>query len=272
MVSAARQPAGVHVFDDSLRLTQSDEGRFQAEIDRRWWIAEGPNGGFLSSLCLGALQQVVGRHPQPRSLSVHFPGRATEGKAELEVRLDKQGRTLTFASGRMWQSGKLLTTFQGSFAPATDENGFDDAPPPDVKAPEDLLEVGIPDAMIPEFSRHFDYRPASEFALFSGADRAEVLGWIRFKESRPIDALLIPTLADAFFPAVFMKLDSFASVPTLDLTVHFRKTLPLAPDWVLGRFRTTRSAEGFFEEDGEIWSRDGVLLAQSRQLALLRSV
>jgi len=34
-------------------------------------------------------------------------------------------------------------------------------------------------------------------------------------------------------------------------------------------FRTRVVHEGFLEEDGEIWSRDGRLLAQSRQLAIL---
>ena len=63
-------------------------------------------------------------------------------------------------------------------------------------------------------------------------------------------------------------------MPTIDLSLHFRQTLPrpgAAPDaWTLAVFRTLTSREGFLEEDGELWSQDGVLLAQSRQLALAR--
>ena len=50
--------------------------------------------------------------------------------------------------------------------------------------------------------------------------------------------------------------------------MHLRVSRPLPPDWVLGRFSTRTARDGFLEEDGEIYSRDGRLLAQSRQLAL----
>jgi hypothetical protein len=36
----------------------------------------------------------------------------------------------------------------------------------------------------------------------------------------------------------------------------------------LGVFRTNVGAEGFVEMDGEIWSLDGHLLAQTRQLQI----
>ena len=41
--------------------------------------------------------------------------------------------------------------------------------------------------------------------------------------------------------------------------------------WVLGLFSTRLGAGGTWEEDGELWSEDGVLLAHSRQLAIVRN-
>jgi acyl-CoA thioesterase len=58
-------------------------------------------------------------------------------------------------------------------------------------------------------------------------------------------------------------------VPTVDLTIHFRDEPAPVHDWCLARFVSRHASHGFVEEDGEIWSRDGRLLAQSRQLALM---
>ena len=57
-------------------------------------------------------------------------------------------------------------------------------------------------------------------------------------------------------------------MPTLELTVHLRSGAAAPADWALARFVTRTAREGLLEESGEIWSRDGRLLAQSRQLAL----
>ena len=88
-----------------------------------------------------------------------------------------------------------------------------------------------------------------------------------------LDYPLAATYADAWIPAIFTRMKTFAVVPTIDLTVHFREPLPLdgasAEDFVLAAFQTRVARNGLFEEDGEIWSADGRLLVQSRQLAAL---
>ena len=65
-----------------------------------------------------------------------------------------------------------------------------------------------------------------------------------------------------------------AQAPTLEYTVHFPRDLPVAgeldPDWTLVRLVTDEATDGHFSEDGELWSRNGTLLARCRQIALLR--
>ena len=101
---------------------------------------------------------------------------------------------------------------------------------------------------------------------------AVITRWIRLPEGRVVDGLVAAAITDAVIPAVFGRVEEQIIVPTVDLTIHFRR-LPLADatpdDYVLADFRTNVVAEGFLEEDGQIRSREGVLLAQSRQLAAI---
>ena len=47
----------------------------------------------------------------------------------------------------------------------------------------------------------------------------------------------------------------------------------MAPeDYLLGRFSSRLSVAGVWEEDGELWTPGGELIAQSRQLALVREL
>jgi len=92
-------------------------------------------------------------------------------------------------------------------------------------------------------------------------------------EPRATDAAALAMFADAWRPTPWVRLREPVPAPTLDLTVHFRApraAAALAPgEPLVAVFRSTTTADGFFEEDGEVRTRDGVLLAPSRQLALL---
>ena len=110
---------------------------------------------------------------------------------------------------------------------------------------------------------------------FSGASQAVAGGWIRLNPAEgrgPADHVLVAALTDSWMPPIFSRTDDRFGVPTIDLTIHFRAPLAnLRRDdgWFLALFRSQMAADGFVEEDGEVWSEDGRLLAHSRQLAVL---
>jgi len=116
-------------------------------------------------------------------------------------------------------------------------------------------------------------RPALGELPFSGSDDAISGGWMRLNQPQRLDSAALALYCDAWLPAVFTRLTEPVGAPTVDLTIHFRDphaALEIDPSQsVLGVFRCSTAIEGFVEEDGEIWSADGRLLAQSRQLALL---
>ena len=239
-------------------------------------MVAGPNGGYLAAIVVRALAAEVADRPL-RSLTVHYMRAPEAGEALLKVGIERAGRSVTFAGVRFEQGGVPFATAQAVLA--VDRTGLSDGikgghrpplqPPtaPSVASPDEIET--IPDFdQAPPFARNFHFRPAIGAVPFSGADEALTGGWLRLREPRTLDAATLVALCDSWYPAVFATTESPLAVPTLDLTVHLRAPLPRPDDWVLGLYRTRLARDGFLDEDATLWSREGDLLAQSRQLAI----
>jgi acyl-CoA thioesterase len=260
-------------FERDTSVREIEPGVFEGHVNRDWWIVFGPNGGFLAAMVVKAMSSAVDDHTRvARSLTIHYTAAPAEGPVRIRTTIERAGRTLTTVSARMEQGERLIALAIGAFS-ATREAAieFSDARAPRVPLPEEVEPFqGRRD--LPPFTRQWEVRPALGIPPFTGAEGSTLSGgWIKPLDPHPIDAALVAQLADAWVPAVFVRLTEPNAVPTIDLTIHFRGDLPLEPDYVLSTFETRLSTGGFIEEDGYIWSRDGQLIAHSRQLALLQA-
>lgn len=260
-------------FDRDTAVVPLGEGRFEGRVDEGWWIERGPNGGYVAAILLGGLSAAVKEPARtPRSLTVHFTSAPAAGTVEIATRVERAGGSLTTVSARMEQSGRLVALALGAFSLPRAGPEYADGSPPEVLRPQAIEPLAGSEGASPPLLERFDFRPAVGAHPFSGSERAVTGGWMRLAEPRAVDPPLATLLMDAWLPALFPRVTEVVGAPTVDLTVHFRAPLPPADaspeDHLLGVFSSKVSAEGFWEEDGELWSPGGRLLAQSRQLAL----
>ena len=137
-------------------------------------------------------------------------------------------------------------------------------PPPEHCVSRSATDQGVTLSILDQL----DIRLHPDEALPGAAGRARVSGWIRFADGRPPDVLACLLMADAFPPAVFGLLGLVGWVPTIELTVHLRRRPALG--WLRGQFWSHDLNDGRVVEDGALWDANGQLVAQSRQLALVR--
>lgn len=260
-------------FDTATAITPAAPHSYTADVDPSWHVRRGANGGVVAAVMLRALLAEVDDPARlPRSLTIHYPGPFDSGPTQIDAAVVRSGRSLTTARAEASRDGAAIALALAAFSAPFPSADFADIAMPDVPGPDDVepfvrIEGG------PPFAQHFSYRLAHGDRPFSGADRAEAAVWLAPKDPTVLDYPLLAALTDAFVPVIFATQRGPLAAPTVDLTIHFRNPIPEGDTgpW-LGVFRTRLAVEGFMEEDGEIWSRDGVLLAQSRQLALAMPV
>jgi len=262
-------------FDEATALELLEPGSYQCVISQDYWVVRGPNGGYLAAI----LAKVGEAHlddptRQLRSFTVHYLRPPEAAAARIEVRTEQLGRSVAFLRLSMFQGEKLVLLATGAWG--TPREGFDFLgwPAPAVVGPEacaELSKVREEGASLP-IHRAWEIRSVTENAMFGSGEAPDLTWWIRPRVPRRLDAALLVAISDAFPPPIFVTQPRPMAVPTLDLTIHIRALLSTVDwkpdDWVLARFTTQYASGGFLEEDGALWTADGVLIAHSRQLAL----
>jgi acyl-coenzyme A thioesterase PaaI-like protein len=289
---AARATLGAFDRDTAvreLRRTNEDDGvvrvEFAADVSPDWRAGRGPHGGYLAAMLLRALVATVD-DPQraPRSLTIHYARAPKPAPVQIHTKIERAGRSLSTLSARLEQDGRLVALALAAFSVPWSAPQIAELPFPDVAPPDAGRESGVPLFKgAPAFTSHLVLQPRIGAIPFTGSDAPMEIGaWLGLADPRPIDALSLAFFSDALFSPPFIRLPDPATTPTIDLTIHFRTSLPRPPspqqpepdthELCFARFRSGLVQDGFFEEDGVIWAADGSVLAQSRQLGIVMAL
>jgi acyl-CoA thioesterase len=265
-------------FDAATRLVPLGSGArpeghgFSIDVSDQWSGLASVNGGFLLSLCLKALDAWL-PFPDPIVVSGFYLRPGNPGLSQVRTEVIRSGRTTAFGQASLEQGGKEVLRVTAAFADLT-------APLESAVTPEyaGLTPPKLPDPAECErlaglasitMARRFEFRAPAQPGWLSGQPSGEPSAefWMRFADGRPADTLALPFIVDAAPPAV-LELGATGST-TIELNVHVRARP--APGWLACRVITRYVSRGYHEEDVEVWDSAGTLVAQSRQLALIRS-
>lgn len=279
-------------FDEAIEIRRTGDLSFSANVDPSW---DGPlttHGGILAALVLRAIDDVVNPENalQVRTLGLHYLRPPAHGPIEIEVEQLRAGRRFANTQARIKQGDRLCVTALAihSARGLPKVAAFQAAPPRvDPAPPLGAVQTGMyehghtlaegwlemHEKAVP-FFHQLMIAPRFGTPIFSGKPAPEGSGeenggWVRLPQQRAVDPALLALYVDAFWPSALQPLTVPAMAPTLDLTIHFRAELPPEglPDQALLVHNTTFALEdGTSDSDSRVFTADGRLLAQARQL------
>ena len=109
-------------------------------------------------------------------------------------------------------------------------------------------------------------------AVQTGSSSTTTL-WVRDAAQRQVDFPALTAMSDIFFPRVYLR-RGIIPAGTISMTTYFHADSQhldaLAGDYILATARADRFDRGFFDQNAQLWSRDGALLATTYQIVYFK--
>jgi acyl-CoA thioesterase len=256
------------LLQQHLELDEVAPGVYARDADRTWWGSGAMFGGYAQTLALAAMRRSIPDPEKvPKSITMHYLRPFLDGPQRIEVVVEREGRQMANCTARLFSGGKLAGLALANFGTNRASGSFRAASPPAAATPvrsdeqPQRPQFGIPTHDL------FDFFPR----ILTGPDDpvAATGAWIRPRFPTAADEYLCVVLADVWLPVIFARVVGGSGAVSADIAVHFRTPMPAAgvapgaPLFV--HLRAPRSGDGWAEEDGQIWTEAGELIAESRQ-------
>lgn len=267
-----------HVFDAAISLTPLDSHTYTGHTHPAYANMVGPFGGAIAATLLNAVACHPERLGDPLSLTVHYAAPIADGEFSVRAKAMRTNRSTQHWLVELVQAGDVAAFATVVTAVRRDTWGATDAcfpqvPPADSVAPlptpgrlpwVDRYEMRFVDGEL----RIMDSEPGS---MDDGGGNSSLTRlWIRDHPPRPLDFLSLSAICDAFFPRIFVYRPKMVPIGTVALTTYFHvdagQLAEAGIDPLLGVAHATHFGKGFFEQQAEVWSAQGVLLATSHQV------
>jgi acyl-CoA thioesterase len=244
-------------------------GRFTAELHERWSSLVGIHGGYTAAIVVNAITAAVDDPRRTlRSFATQFAAVPHPGPVDIEVSVERAGRSMTTTSARLLQEGQVLQVAHAASSPSRPGISYDD-----LVRPRDADPGPIPRFASSGEVVHFqnaDVRLDPDVVLFGDGEKARVAAWLRPLDGEMIDAAWLVAMCDILPPAVFSRTSGPVKAATIEYVVHLATGQPSVPqdEYVYLSCRSPLSTEGFAVEDATMWAPDGTVLALARQTRL----
>jgi acyl-CoA thioesterase len=256
-------------FATDTAVTQVGPGRFTAELHEHWSSLVGIHGGYTAAIVANAMTTAVDDPSRAlRSFATQFASIPRPGPVDIEVTVERTGRSMTTTGARLLQEGKLLQIAHAASSTTRPGLAYDDHVRPRDADPGDTPRFSSSDGV-----GHFqnaDVRLDPEPVLFAGGDEALVAAWLQPLDGEAIDAVWLVAMCDLLPPAIFSRTTGPVAAATIEYVVHLAAAEPSVPpgEYVYLSCRSPLSSEGFAVEDATMWAPDGRVLAVARQTRL----
>lgn len=262
-----------HPFDQAIALTREDGDVFSGRTSEHYWNAISPFGGTTVATLLQAILMHPERLGDPLAMTANFAGPIRKGGFTVRATPARTGRSTQHWQLEIRQAGDPAPVITGTAVFAVRRETWSDTENklPEVTGPEGLKSYTSP-SRVP-FLSMYDIRYVDCDPLNGGANSATQC-WISDVPPRSLDFPAIAAYCDSFIPRLFVRKGAPTPIATVTLSINFHidgDTLSRQQGLsAFGKAKANAFNGGFYDQEAQLWSQDGMLLATTHQLVWFR--